>query len=238
MKLTIAFSILLALIVAGVAVWWGATFTQALAVNIQGSHDAPENGLPVYAQFVVTQEVTVPAIEASSITLPVYFTAAAAMNIDLLQDDNLLYSWWYTPQRVGSVETARLAIIPPQALEGKLQVRLRAQRVSVADKEQAPRIFIETAGDYYPDGQYQIADNVKTGDVVLSITERVPQWESLRRQLSSKLAITAQAISRWLLFCLLLITSPFVIRRIVLAHAYSGTQADDEADAHHAQRTS
>ena len=72
-------------------------------------------GLPVYAQFVVTQTLNIAdPVVMTKLIVPIYFPADTGeqLVIDLWRYETLVSRWRYRPRDVGQVELVDLPIDP------------------------------------------------------------------------------------------------------------------------------
>ena len=94
-----------------------------------------------------------------------------------------------------------------------MAVRFSASGIPHLEKDVAPRLFIETADQYYRAGNYFIADNAKAGDISLSVYGQKTHEEILKRQWRDNPLDTSSFLLRWVAFALLVGTLPHVIGR-------------------------
>lgn len=200
----------------GALVWWSGQTVQQPALVIEAAADVPENGLSIYAQFVVTQTLTLPdPALVTKLVVPLYFSADTGDHIliELWRGEKLVSRWRYRPQAAGSVELATLPIVPPQLVDGALAVRFSARDLEHAQKDGAPRLFIETADQYYGGGNYFIADNAKAGDVALSLYAEQTNEEMLWQRWQHDPIGTSSFLLSWLAAGLLIGALPYVMWR-------------------------
>jgi hypothetical protein len=148
------------------------------AVEIEASQDTLTNVVPVFAQFVVTQTLHLDtAGPVTHIELPVYEMALGQRLQVTLRGQQTVGEWDLMTTARGEVVPVQLSLSPAQMLTGDFELTIAAGSISHEDKDIAPQLFIQTADDYYPDGNYRIANNEKSGDVALVMFERVTNWQ-------------------------------------------------------------
>ncbi len=205
--------------------WWSAETLERPRITIEAAHDVPENGLPVYAQFVVTQQLhQVEMARISSVHVPVYWPVAGAeLQIDLQRNGIVLQSWREGGPSVQGMTEVVLPLLPARLLDGDLELSFSSRQVTHADKNEAPRIFVESADANYPGGNYRIAQNEKQGDVALTMYEIIPRWRVWQEELSAR---PLSALFHGLVgmaFIFLLSSIPFLFSREV-----SGREGNDQ----------
>lgn len=212
MRLVLIVSGIIMVSLLGVAFGWSRHWVLRPLVMIEAAHDVPEHGLPVYAQFVVTQRLFLPEISSvTGLRVPVYWPAQSErLQIELRRNGNLIQRWQLNPAAQNQVVTADLSLLPPQLIDGNLEVSFSNEQLTHEGKDQAPRIFVETADSNYAAGNYQIAQNEKRGDVEMQLTERVRRWHIIKEEFGVKpLAVLFQG-GKWLLLLLFLINLPIL----------------------------
>jgi len=118
-------------------------------VKIMAASDRPELGQPVYAQFVYRQTLVLPEMaEVTRVEVPMY------------QPDASLKAEMGFEQRGQEVE-----------------VVIDGGAISHEEKDRAPRVFVETDDQAYPDGNYRIASNEKKGDIGLTVWATRMIWQ-------------------------------------------------------------
>lgn len=149
--------------------------------------DLPENALPVYAQFTVTQTFALPELaRVTKLVVPVYVSQTKPLlTVDLRQAEKLI-ARWRLPRAGESRELpatiqADLPLTPPELLEGTFALHFSAPDFSHDQRELAPRLFIEPADANYPDGSYRIAENQKEGDVAVQVFTEHKTSEKLQQ---------------------------------------------------------
>jgi hypothetical protein len=155
---------------------WAAAEHESVLMHIQAPTNA-DFAVPVFAQFDVTQVIEMPQMaRVSAIHVPLYLPAAdTSLTIDLLHKGMLVQRWRYPFERVGEQREdavfVRLSFIPARILDGMYEVRFRAPDIGHEEQGVAARVFVEAANHYYPAGYYRVAENVKEGDVGLTLLE-------------------------------------------------------------------
>lgn len=147
-------------------------FEDNVLIDILASREE-ELALPIYAQFVTTQRVALKdRATVTHLIIPVYFPDNEHnLQIDLLYGSNLVQRW-RRGSETGGVEELELTLGPPYTLEGELEVQFSAVDITHEEAEAAPRVFVETANEQYPGGNYRVAANEKEGDISLRLIER------------------------------------------------------------------
>lgn len=153
-------------------------------IDIQSSRE-PELGLRIYAQFTVTQRLTLrePHL-VSRLSFPAYFSPLEeSLIVELWRHGEVVQHWIVAPKNfpAQAVSEVSLALDPPQILGGDVEVHFAAAAVPADQADVAPRLFVESADGQYPGGNYRVAQNEKKGDVSLTIYERLPQWQVWQR---------------------------------------------------------
>jgi len=150
-------------------------------IEIEASIDTQTNTVPVYAQFVVTQGLRLASEgPVTHIELPVHESAPGQDFQVVLYGDEVVGEWDMQTTATDAVVRAQLPLSIPQTLAGHFSLEIAAEGIDHAHKDSAPRVYIQTADDYYPDGNYRIAQNEKNGDVALVIFEEVTNWRVLQ----------------------------------------------------------
>lgn len=136
----------------------------------------PELGLPVYAQFVVTQSLEVSEIfEAAALVVPMYIPVQNQDFMIFLYRNDAKVEEWELPSDIEGVQEVQLPL-NNRLLDGNLEVVFDGSRISHDEKEVAPRLFVESLDLAYPHGNYRIADNQKEGDVGMTFVEHSSRW--------------------------------------------------------------
>ena len=163
------------------ATWWLWQYQPQQVLAIEAAQDRPDLALPVYAQFVVTQTLTLTQpVELTGLTVPMWSPAAGQQLTLTLRQDKQVYGHWQPVTReTGEVEELHLPLASPQLLQGELALVIAAEHLTHQEQAVAPRLFIEAAGEHYPGGNYFIAQNSKTGDVALTLTGRARRYRDV-----------------------------------------------------------
>lgn len=184
--------ILIVFCIVGYGIWL-LRYEEVVVVDILASREA-DLGLPVYAQFVVTQTVTVPEIASlTRLSIPMFFSGAETLSsyeVAVFRNDTLLQRWQRDVPKLplgdSLVQDVLFDLDPPRLVDGVLSVRIAAPGIVAAERNRAPRVFVEPDDTAYLGGNYRIAANEKQGDVSLQLVGRerrgVHVVEQLRRQ--------------------------------------------------------
>jgi hypothetical protein len=159
--------------VASLGVWnWLGALEENKIIDIMASRE-PDLGLPVYAQFTVTQLFEVPeGRKLHRLEVPIYFPSGEIhVDNDLRYGQRSVWQWRVRPDQAGLM-VARLPLLTAEPLAGQLELTFAAPHVSHDQQDVAPRLFIESADEQYPQGHYRIAANDKQGDVSLTVYEQ------------------------------------------------------------------
>ncbi|HLD25484.1 MAG TPA: hypothetical protein VJC05_00380 [Candidatus Andersenbacteria bacterium] len=204
---------LLAFVLVGGGWYLLAQTEENTVIDILASRE-PELAIPVFAQFVATQTLTLEALTSvERLIVPVHFPSEASMlQIDLTQRDRLLQRWRYQPRTTGIVE-ADLALEPLRLLEGEVEVHFSARGVDHEHKHEAVGVFIESADGHYPGGNYRIVDNQKVGDISLKVVEQRRKLDRLAIAWEKRPLRVIWQSGLGLLFALLFLSFPSVLRR-------------------------
>ena len=205
----------LLILLAAFGVWyWLDGLEENVVIDILASQEE-ELGLPIYAQFVATQALTLERPAAiKRVVVPVYFPAEdVGLTIDLLEEGVLVQRWRVKPSAVGIAEVD-LELDPVWALAGQLAVRFSAAGVGHEQVEAAPRVFVESADGQYPGGHYRIADNDKQGDISLTVVEQRRVWERVLQMTRQQPLRVVAYVGSWVVAFVLLLALPFVLARV------------------------
>lgn len=162
---------------AGAGLWiWLQQYEESVAVEILAPSE-PDFALPVYAQFYVTQFIELPQpMEITKLIVPMYLPSPGQLLIiELKQAGEIIQRWRLRLPDMGSHDVP-LEFDRPWTLSGQLSVMFDGQTIDHNHREQAPRLFFESADAAYPAGHYRIAQNDKQGDIGLSIIARQRRW--------------------------------------------------------------
>ncbi len=151
---------------------WLAGQEENTVVTILASREIRQ-GLPVFAQFTVSQSLYLKEIASiSRLVVPFYVPRAGApLKIRMMRHNKPVGEWRLPGELSGLVE-AQFVIDPPQLIDGEVMIEFDGRDIRSEDKDWAPRLFIESADAAYPEGSYRIADNAKKGDVALTLVGR------------------------------------------------------------------
>ena len=210
----------LAVVALAFVAWWHWQYVPQELIRIDAARDLPERALPVYAQFVVTQTFVLsePA-EVTQLILPLWSPAAGrAFSVVLRQGETALAQWPLVTRKVQRVEEVPLLLPSPRLVSGELELVISAAAITHHERQLAPRLFIESAGEHYPAGSYFIASNEKTGDVSFTVIGRARRYQELLTHWQAKPLDATQAISGLLLILLVLATLPERVRGVWHRH--------------------
>ncbi|HSX25310.1 MAG TPA: hypothetical protein VLG69_05065 [Candidatus Andersenbacteria bacterium] len=145
---------------------------------------------PVFAQFIASQTLQwdTPA-RITKLIIPLYIPAyAQQISISLYQDEKLINRWRYPNQQQildsPSIKYAVFPFIVPTELSGNLKVVFDGSRIPYIDQAFAPGFFIEEQDNNYPNGNYSIASNKKSGDIGMQIISQKTNYELFVEQFS------------------------------------------------------
>jgi hypothetical protein len=128
------------IMVAGLGAWqWLAMPEENNIIEIMASRE-PELALPVYAQFTVTQLLTLPR-EAllHRLEVPVYFPSREShVTIDLRHEDTSLWRWFVQSDEEG-ITLLDLPLLSAAPLSGQVEVTFAARDISHDHQQTAPR---------------------------------------------------------------------------------------------------
>ena len=193
--------------------WWQKQSVERTIVAIAADETSVEQTLAVYAQFVVTQTLEIPrAARITELRVPLHEPAAGQeLIIKLFEGDELVREWRHLTRAIDQMTRVSLPV-EKDVGPGSFSVEFSAPGLQHASRELAPRLYVETAGSYYPEGNFRIANNQKDGDVGLRLMERVNRW-TLQREAwrASPLQVVVDA-GRWLMVLLLVMAVPIVLR--------------------------
>ena len=226
-SLYVSVGLLLAVIYAGW--WWGQQYEERMAVDILASHDSPELGLRVFAQFTVTQKLLLKdVVSATRLIVPMYFPEASEwIRVDLRRNGKLVQRWRYGSGMADEIINVEFEIEPILLLDGEVEVVFSAEHIDHDKKGRAPRIFIEKADANYPDGNYRIANNEKEGDVALALIEQNRKWELWLEKLLRDSFFGIAFIIKGILIVMLIFFLPQVLVRSVRGDGHKKPIADN-----------
>lgn len=229
MKYSLYVSVGLLLAVVCVVWWQGRQYEERVAIDILASHDSPNLGLRIFAQFVITQKLWLKdVVSATRLIVPMYFPKASEwVQIDLRRNGKLVQRWRYGSGMADEIINVEFEIEPAQLLDGEIEIAFSAEHIDHDKKGRAPRIFIEKADANYPDGNYRIANNEKEGDVGLALIERNRRWELWFEELVKDSFFGIAFIIKSILIVMLIFFLPPVLVRSV-----KGDNREESAESH------
>jgi len=179
MKITPYISAVIILALAIYGVWHYRQYEEIEAVNIQAPTNDLAGAIPVFAQFIITQSLTLDdAYQVTKLSFPAYYQSTdQVLQIELKRNEHLIQSWEVTPQTAHEITETTLDLDFVTLLDGDLTVTFSASQIDHEHQDQAPLLFIEGDDSYYPDGNYFIASNSKFGDVSLTLFAEHQLWE-------------------------------------------------------------
>lgn len=170
----------------------------------------PVFALPVYAQFIVRQTLTVStASPITALALPLYIPEPEAQLVLTLRQNGIPVARWRPSLHNSGIQTERLAFDQPRSLQGLLELEINGQAISPQHAEQAPRVFVESDNQAYSDGNYRIAANEKQGDVGLSLFATTTRWQQWLAAWHSQPLFQAGMVGYWLLLLWLILALPY-----------------------------
>ncbi len=134
---------------------------------------------PVFAQFIATQRLRFdkPAY-VTKLIIPMGVPAyAEQIKISLYRDDHLV-TWWKYPSahQLFTSDGTKYVVLPfitPTELSGDMKLVLDGSHILYSNEAFAPGFYVEEQDTNYPNGNYSIANNQKSGDIGMQfITER------------------------------------------------------------------
>jgi hypothetical protein len=194
--------------------WWHLTEKiEITAVEITAALDVPERGLPVWAQFEVTQTLELSApVTITKMVIPLYVPEQLSepLIIELWRYDTLVQRWHYQPEKTETVTPITFSLTPPRLLDGKMAVRFNGAAIPYQDQGKAPRIFIESSDEYYSPGNYYVAQNKKQGDVALRLYHDTTRFNRFLASLRQQPGRALNQFFSWLLLALLAGVAPYI----------------------------
>jgi hypothetical protein len=172
----------------------------------------PELGLPIYAQFVASQQLELASpVVVSKLVIPiVFFDSHASMAVRLYREGVLIQSW-PTVSAAAGLHEIQLPLDPPPLVEGSLLVQFDGSSIAHNQQQIAPRVFVEPDDSAYPFGHYRIAANDKKGDIALSVYALVSRWSLFLQELRHNPARQLSTAGLWVAAWLMLMILPNVI---------------------------
>ncbi len=183
--------------------WWLEQDEEYEVMGIKAPMDEAAR-LPVYAQFVVTQKLVIEKAEITRILLPVYLVEAGPEFAVVLKQREEEIKRWKIDQAnqelMAGNNNLTLLLDEPRLMEGSMEIIVDGSMIEYESRGAAPQVFIEKEDDYYPEGNYRIADNEKLGDMAVEIKARQTRRQSvLKRFAGNKLAMAAWVAARLVL---------------------------------------
>jgi len=165
---------------------------------------------------VVTQTLYLESAKnLQRIEIPMYWPdQTKEIAVELLVEGKRLRDWKYQPS-VEGISVAKLMMSPAELVSGNLEVRLSAGAILHAEKDLAPRLFIESDDGQYADGNYRIAENEKQGDVSMRLVEIRQVKDRILLSLSRDPLKILPQLGYWVLALWLLVTLPLVLVRVL-----------------------
>jgi hypothetical protein len=163
--------LLVALLLSGGTIWL-LQYQEYLALEILAAQDGTANTVPVYDRFEAQQTFKLfENIYLSRIAIPIWsFRSDNVVYVSLAgSGTGPIAEWQIHTSLVESREVLKFSKPDVKLGPGKYTLSIRVPEISVFDREQAPRVFIESADEYYPHGNYSIANRPKKGDISFSI---------------------------------------------------------------------
>lgn len=193
--------------------WWLVQYELYQPLRIEAAFDVFLNGKPVYAQFIYAQHIVVPEPhEVVSIYVPLGkpLGSAERISVALIRNGQTVFSWLDQNIPVG-VSEVEFRLPEPTWLQGPFEFKFTAIDTTHDERDQAVRVFIETADANYPDGNYQIAGNAKQGDIGLRLQARRRVWQSLLKEWQSRPLNGTTKVLVVLATCLLVAVLPITL---------------------------
>jgi hypothetical protein len=213
------FSILIAVALVALVAWWAQQTRSVNLVKINVSADAPHL-IPVYAQFDVTQTVTMPTFSpVTNLELPLVMPAqpTGELLVDLQQHEQLLQRWHIQladhAAQANQTVTLTLPLMPHRWVEDDLEIQVAAPQLDAHFPEQAPQVLIEDDDQGYPDGNYRIAQNEKRGDMGLGLWVNQTNWKTFRSIVHAQPVAAVRTVMPYGLISLLLLNLPQLLWR-------------------------
>lgn len=198
-------SVVLLVACVGGAGYWLTVHETYRVLEVSAPHDVPELGLPVYAQFEVTQTLVLREVHrVTAVELPIFAPSdsTAALTVVLTRNGHPVADWHYVPS-VHGITTAVLPLSTPALLDGDLALHLADPTTLATAADDAIRIFVESADTHYPEGHYRIAANDKQGDVGFTLygerTRLASYFERWRQRPYDTSARLLVVVAGWIL---------------------------------------
>ncbi len=196
---------------------YSSSYEEMSFVKILGSTEK-ELGLPVFAQFIVTQTLFFDRpLEATRLVVPMYIPEEPLpIKISLYQNGELVSRWRYPLEKMAHQEgviEAQLPFVFPIQLEGAYEMQFDGSEILHEEQAHAPRLFTESFDQAYPHGNYRIAENEKEGDVAMELFERKTQHVLFMEHTQANMLGTRTRVLIWISALILLACLPSVVLR-------------------------
>ena len=174
----------------------------------------PKNQLPVYAQFVVTQEIHLAsAIYFQELRVPLYLPPQAEpIKVSLYRNGRPVYAWKTSPIFEGSGEM-HFRLPQPMLVDGDLEVRFDGHDIVHDRANYAPSVYTEDDNAAFNLGNYRIAENAKEGDISMSFVGTRPRFVRLAQQRTYFWPATVSRIVMIVLLGMLVMYMPGALTR-------------------------
>lgn len=168
---TYFFSVVLIVCALGFVTAWLLRPVERVAIEIRSGQDVLE-GIPVYAQFVVRQTIRIESpIMMRAVSIPFYIPQENTRTIIRVYRNQKNIGDWDVEFPSKGVVQKTLLLDHAMLVDGTVEVEFDGGHIASSSADAAPRVFVEKDDNAFPYGNYQIAENVKKGDISLSITE-------------------------------------------------------------------
>lgn len=217
--LVLAIVILALLTVVG---WrWLDRYVETPVIDIRASRDRPELALPVYAQFEVSQTLKVHDItNITKIKLPMLVKdPKLPFVISMVWNDHIIGEWLLSDvvsRGENEAQDVELKFSPPVLIDQDFEIRFDGSAIPHDQRDTAPRLFTESAGYNYAEGNYRIADNEKDGDIGMTVFEREKKWQQIANHWYKRPRLGVVEGAQVLLLLMLAMSFPYVLWRIVV----------------------
>ena len=143
----------------------------------------PKNQLPVYAQFVVTQEIhLVSPIYFQELRVPLYLPSQAEpIKVSFYRNGQPVYAWKTSSIFEGGGEMS-FRLPQPMLVDGDLEVRFDGKDIAHDHADFAPAVYTEDDNAAFNLGNYRVAENAKEGDISMSFIGTRPRFVRLAQQ--------------------------------------------------------
>ncbi|MDP3997123.1 MAG: hypothetical protein U1C49_01065 [Candidatus Andersenbacteria bacterium] len=209
-KTTIISTLIIAAWLTG-AYYYLSSNQETVLYNIK-AHSEPELADPAYAQFVYSENITLNRLyRLSGLTIPIYSrNQGTPFAVSLLHNSALLQTWTVTTNQ--GTHQFNFPLDTPTPVDGVLTITIDANHIPADESSLAPAVFIEKDANAFPQGHYQIANNIKQGNISLILTQSNTRLELLLERLNSKEKLIAfSQIIMWLSLAILTLQGGFVL---------------------------